>query len=218
MIVAKDLEAWAPKPPADYSMSSEVQGVERFARSNGWKSFHLVGFSAGATVALATALSCPAVVRTLGLIEPAYIGEDDWSPTEAAYRARMSDVFSLPPEVQQDAFRRAAMHPDEPVPAHPRALRNPTERGALLERYALRRCGFSCADLAAVFQPTLVVAGGRSHPHFAEVSDRLCEVLPNAEAATFPECHHLSSPQRHQPERLAKLLLLLWSRAQACSD
>jgi pimeloyl-ACP methyl ester carboxylesterase len=77
----------------------------------------------------------------------------------------------------------------------------------------LLRCGFSSGELTAVSQPTLVVTGGRSHPRFADVSDRLRAVLPDARAAMFPDRHHGSSPHRNEPERMAELLLALWSRA-----
>lgn len=213
VIAPRDLEVWGAEVPSDYSIATEIAGVERFARLTGWESFHMVGFSAGATVALAAALSLTTAVRTLALIEPASIGEDDWSATEVAFRARMTEVFSLAVDLHQDAFNRAVLHPDEPDPppsTMPRAL---VDRGVVLHRQALVRCGFSSRDLGALVQPTLVVTGGRSHPRFAEVSDRLCAVLPNADAARFPERHHGSSPQRTEPERMAELLLQLWSRA-----
>jgi pimeloyl-ACP methyl ester carboxylesterase len=202
---------WTLGSPAGYSIAVEAEAVRALAAEHGWASFHLVGFSAGATVALATALRFDNSVISLTLIEPAYIGDDAWSPAEAQWRARMTEVFSLPPDLHQQAFAEAMMPPGKPVPSGVSASRDVIERGRLLESQALRQLGWSSGDLRALPSPTLVVTGGRSAARFAAVGDRLCEVLPNCRAALFPERHHLSSPQRNEPERLATLLVELWS-------
>jgi pimeloyl-ACP methyl ester carboxylesterase len=99
------------------------------------------------------------------------------------------------------------------VPTLPPSSSESSERGLLLE-HALARTGYASSDWASLTQPVLVVTSGRSHPRFAEVAARLCAVLPNATAATFPSLSHLQSPQRHDPGRLSALLLELWSRAR----
>jgi pimeloyl-ACP methyl ester carboxylesterase len=212
-IMPKALEVWADGPLLSYSLDDEVEGVRRVVEGRGWWRFHIVGFSAGATVALICARALSSSVVTVALIEPATIGDDDWSPAEADWRARMRAIFDLPPASRQAAFRRAMMHPDQVVPRLPRPSPESSLRGELLEQ-ALARTGHASSDWAALTQPMLVVTGGRSHPRFAEVSTRLCEVVPNASAATFPALSHLESPQRHDPERLSGLLVELWSRAR----
>lgn len=72
---------------------------------------------------------------------------------------------------------------------------------------AIRSTGFLSTDLQRITQPVLVVTGELSHPRFADVSKRLIEVVPNTRAASFPSRSHLHSPQRHEPEALAKVLL-----------
>lgn len=211
-IVPKDLEVWADASPASYTLHDEVEGVRRVAERRGWSRFHVVGFSAGATVALVCARLLPSAVATVALIEPATIGDDDWSPGEADWRARMQAIFELPPGTQQIAFRRAVMHPDEAVPRRPPPSLESFERGQLLE-HALATSGYGSSEWAALTQPLLIVTCGRSHPRFADVSARLCEVVVNASAATFPSLSHLESPQRHDPERLSAMLVELWSRA-----
>ena len=210
-IVPKPLEVWAEGPLVSYTLDDEVEGVRRVAERRGWSRFHIFGFSAGATVALMCAHRLRSSVATVALIEPATIGDDDWSLGEADWRARIKAIFERPPVARQCAFRRAMMHPDEAVPQPPPPLSGSGERGRLLE-VALATTGYRSSDWAALTQPLLVVTCGRSHPRNAEVSARLCEVVPNAAAATFPSLSHLQPPQRHDPERLSALLIELWSR------
>jgi pimeloyl-ACP methyl ester carboxylesterase len=209
-IVPKPLDVWADGSLVSYTLDAEVEAVRRVAAGRRWPRFHIVGFSAGATVALICGRLLAPSVATVALIEPATIGDDDWSPGEADWRARMQAIFELPPAPRNAAFRRAMMHPDEPVPPPSAPASESNERGLALEQ-ALARTGYASSDWAALTQPLLVVTGGRSHPRFAEVSTRLCEVVPHAAAATFPSLSHLQSPQRHEPERLSALLLELWS-------
>ena len=212
-IVPKGLEVWAAARLESYTLDDEVRGVKRVAIARGWSRFHIVGFSAGATVALLCARLLPSSVATVALIEPATIGDDDWSAGEADWRARMQAIFELPPGPRNVAFRRAMMAPDQPLPRRTGPSSGSSERALLLDQ-ALARSGFTSLDWATVAQPLLVVTGGRSHPRFAEVCARLCEVAPNAFAASFPSLSHLQSPQRHDPERLSMLLVDLWSRAR----
>jgi pimeloyl-ACP methyl ester carboxylesterase len=213
VIAPKDLEVWAPEIPDDYDLSTEVEGVARFAQTRQWASFHLVGFSAAATVALASALALGRSVKSLTLIEPATIGDDDWSDSEAAWRTRIAEIFELPPAAYEDAFSQHMMAPGVPPPSLSPLSAVEIERDVLQYRGTIRQTGFDSGRLRSLSQPVLVVTGGRSHPRFADVADRLVEVLGDVRAATFPECSHLHPPQRHEPERLAELLTELWSRS-----
>ena len=56
--------------------------------------------------------------------------------------------------------------------------------------------------------------GGLSNPdYFARMADRLAGDFPDFTVETFPERHHFDPPHRVEPERLAKLLLAFWERA-----
>ncbi|MGH8984634.1 MAG: hypothetical protein ACRDY6_12285 [Acidimicrobiia bacterium] len=58
--------------------------------------------------------------------------------------------------------------------------------------------------------------GGRSNPYcFAQMAQRLADVLPDFTLETFPERHHFDPPHRVEPERLAASLLALWQRSDA---
>jgi pimeloyl-ACP methyl ester carboxylesterase len=213
VIVPKDLEVWGPDVPRNYGLQTETDAVARMAGTQGWDSFHLVGFSAGATVALAATLTLKTAVQTLAIIEPATIGDDAWSAQQAAWRAEMDAVFALPLDIQQEAFRRAVVHPDVKLEERPSPSTRVMLRGVLLWEKALRRTGLRSEDWGAISQPTLVVRCGRSHPRFDAMAVRLLEVMPNARTVEFSARSHLSSPHRDEPDRIARLLLELWSPA-----
>lgn len=211
VIAPKNLEVWRSPPPAEYGVATEVAGIERLAAARDWPSFHLVGFSAGATVALEAALALGQRIQTVTLIEPATIGDDDWSDSEQAWRIRIDEIFALPPTEHQQAFLHQ-MVPDGAVPPQQKPLTAADVEGDLrLYHGAIRATGFVSGDLSKLTQPTLIVTGGLSHPRFADVARRLTEVIPNARAVIFPACSHLHSPQRHEPAALAEALLQTWS-------
>ena len=162
-IVPKELEVWADGPLVSYTIDDEVEGVRRVAEDRGWSRFHIVGFSAGAAVALICARVMASSVATVTVIEPATIGDDDWSAGEADWRARMQTIFALPPPLRRIAFRQAMMHPDEAPPERLLPSSDSPERGQLLEQ-ALAKTGYASSDWAVLTQPVLVVTCGRSHP------------------------------------------------------
>ena len=211
VIAPKDLEVWRSPPPAEYGVATEVEGIARLAAVREWPSFHLVGFSAGATVALEAALALGRRTQTVTLIEPASIGDDDWSNSEKAWRTRIDEIFALLPNEHQQAFLQQ-MVPDGALPPQqkPRAAAE-IEGDYRLYQGAIRATGFVSGDLGKLMQPTLIVTGGLSHPRFADVANRLVEVIPNARAVEFPTCSHLHSPQRHETAALAEALLEVWS-------
>jgi pimeloyl-ACP methyl ester carboxylesterase len=214
-IVGRDLEIWERRSLGDYSIATEVAAVNKAATTYGWQSFHLVGFSAGASVALAATRRLGPRVASLVLIEPAYIGDDAWSPSEASWRARMHEVFDLPAELHQRVFRQAMLRAGEEVKGNANVTDAVVARSRILEQHALRRLGFTTDQLAHVTQPVLVVTGGRSNERFGDVSARLCQVMPDARPTLFAERDHLSSPQRHEPEGLARVLLDFWAQVEA---
>jgi hypothetical protein len=123
----------------------------------------------------------------------------------------MREVFDLPAAIHQQAFNQAMLCGGEPVKVREKVTDAVLERGRILDRQALRDLGFTTDELRSIKQPVLAVTGGRSNERFADVSARLSAVMPNTRAAWFAERSHLSSPQRHEPERLAGLLLDFWS-------
>lgn len=103
--IVKDLEIYATDaPPADYGLELEVEGIRRAADSAGVKNFHLIGYSAGGAFCLAFTAKYPERLRSLALIGPAWIG--GFTPDDAADRAELDRVMTLPPQERMPAFIR----------------------------------------------------------------------------------------------------------------
>jgi pimeloyl-ACP methyl ester carboxylesterase len=213
-IAPKGLEIWKSEVPVDYSIALEVDAVRSLAEHRGWAAYHLVGFSAGATVVLAAVLRGRMPVRSLTVIEPATIGDDEWSADEVLWRRRIAQIFALSPAAIQPAFRAQMLRSGAAPPPPPPTEGSQHERSLLLEE-ALRNTGFSSDELKSISQPVLVVTGGVSHPRFTAVARRLGEVLPDPRLIEFPTCSHLRSPQRHEPQALSGALVDLWDSDRA---
>ena len=200
------LRVWSLAPGDRYDMGVEVAAV---AEAVGGGPVHLAGFSAGATVALGAALALGEAVRSVALLEPAFIGDDDWDPAEAAWRSRQREIFARPPAERIEPFRRLLMRPGI-VPPPPRASWDWGFRDDLLEQMLFRATGFRSADLAAIRAPVLAVRGGRSNPRWEAAHRRLAEICPDFRESIFPALHHFAPPFREEPEQLAELLLSFW--------
>jgi pimeloyl-ACP methyl ester carboxylesterase len=103
--LVKELEVYATDaPPPDYGLELEVDGILRVAEAAGVERFHLVGYSAGGASALAFTARYPARLRSLALIEPAWIG--GITPDVAEDWAQLGRVMLLPPDERMRAFMR----------------------------------------------------------------------------------------------------------------
>ncbi len=209
-VTLKALEVWECDPEAPYDLETEVEGVIRVAAAAGLARFHLFGFSAGGTVALATALRGGDWILSLTVLEPAVIGDDDWHPAEAEWRASMAEVNSLPRDQRAEAFNELLMRPGVSRPPPTVPLPAWDERAEMLEA-VLAHTGFESDELAGISTPTLVVACGQSNPRFTLLADRMAEVMPNAVTEVWPDLSHFSPPYRLEPDRFASLLERFWS-------
>jgi pimeloyl-ACP methyl ester carboxylesterase len=205
------LAVWDLAPGEPYDLAVEVSAVRATALAHGLSRYHLFGFSAGATVALGAALAFGEAVLSITVLEAAVIGDDDWGPSETAWRAGLAAVRDLPPDRRGHAFRDLMMRPGEPLPPlGPPPLWD--ARTDLLEDM-LAQVGFVSSDLAAITQPVLAINGGRSNPRMHDQDERLVQVIPQATTQVFSECSHLSPPHRTEPARLAGILLDFWVRS-----
>ncbi len=201
------LQVWGPEAGDRYTMDVEVRAALAAAGS---EPCHLAGYSAGATIALATALALGDRACSVTVVEPAFIGDDDWEPVEAEWRSRQRDLEALPPAERMTAFRQLLMRPGLQAPP----ANSPPRWDAhdeVLFRMLIGETGFVSADLAAIRAPVLAIRGGRSHPRWEAVSQRLAEVCPDAREHVFPQLHHFAPPFRDEPEALAAVLLELWA-------
>ena len=209
MITQLGLAVWNIAPCDPYSLITEVGAVSAAAQARGLSRYHLFGFSAGATVALAAALALGQAVQSLTLLEAAVIGDDDWHPVETAWRAGLAAVRALPADQRAQAFRHMLMRPGEPLP--PLGPPPPWDARTEMLEDMLAQVGFTSSDLAVITQPVLAISGGRSTPRMRHQDERLVEVVPQAKAEVFSECSHLSPPHRVEPARLAEMLIDFWT-------
>jgi pimeloyl-ACP methyl ester carboxylesterase len=206
-----ELAVWGRPLDEPYGLDVETQALRRTMAGRAWTRCHLVGFSAGATVAIAAALAFGDAVRSLTVVEPATIGDDDWAPVETVFRERLREVEALPSTTRDEAFAHLVLEPGVELPAGRAAPPTWDRRRDRLEGL-LAHTGFASADLARLACPCLVVTGGRSHPRFRALAERLVAVVPDCVSVVFPERSHLDPPMRSEPEAFATLLRELWSR------
>ena len=201
------LRVWGLDPGDGYGMDVEVRAV---AEAAGGEPVHLAGFSAGATVALAAALAVGDTVRSVALLEPAFVGDDDWDPSEARWRAAIGSLRSTATAAEVERFREALMAPG----VRPPPSRGPAAwdfRDDLLGTMLAANTGFQSSDLAAIRAPVLAVRGGQSTRRFGLVARRIQEVCPQAAEHVFPDLHHFAPPYREEPEELARVMHRFWS-------
>jgi pimeloyl-ACP methyl ester carboxylesterase len=139
--LVKDLEVYADeRPPPDFSLETEVEGIARAAHVSGFDRFHLVGYSAGGASSLAFAARHPERLLSLALLEPAWAGNAR-TPTEDALAERFRALRRLPGDEFMRAFVELQLAPGvEPPPppdgpAPPWMAKRPGGLGALMEAF-----------------------------------------------------------------------------------
>ncbi len=97
-VVTKELEVYAgDRPPEDYGLDLEVDGLDRFATGQDFDRLHLIGHSIGGAIALAYTARHPDRVASLALNEPAtdFSDADRGSITVEHLSDLPEDPFSL---------------------------------------------------------------------------------------------------------------------------
>jgi pimeloyl-ACP methyl ester carboxylesterase len=220
--VAKELEVYAgATPPPDYGLELEVDSIGRAAAAAGFTDFHLVGYSAGGASSLAFAVKHPERLRSLALIEPAWIGNEGLPAEIEAGFAELHRVVALPPEERMPAFLFWQMRPGVAPPAqflHPTSVppwmaARPAGIAAIaraFDRYRLDR-----ETLRGFRQPAYYALGSLSTPLYERMARVLAQVMPDLQIETYEGRSHLDPPHRAEPERFAQALRDLWGRAEA---
>jgi pimeloyl-ACP methyl ester carboxylesterase len=218
--VLKELEVYLEaEPPPKYSLDDEAVGVLREADERGWSRFHLVGYSGGGAAALAFAARFPDRLWSLALLEPAWAGRWDLSRTEQALWNSYDELEALPPDQFMGAFMRLGIKPgvDLPPPPPGEPPRWMAKRPAGIRAFMLT---FESYDLdrealRRFRRPVYYALGGLSNPdQYGEIAERLSTVFPDFTLEVFAERHHFDPPHRIEPDRLARALKSLWSRAE----
>lgn len=222
--VVKDLEVYAgDTPPPDYGLEMEVAGIQRVADAAGLQTFHLVGYSAGGASSLAFAARYPERLRSLALIEPAWIGNEGLTAEEQADLAELDRVVALPPDDRMRAFLRWQMREGVDPPALP------FTSSSAPPWMAARPAGIAAIDRAfhtyrldrELFrrfpQPVYYALGSLSTPFYERTARTLGEVFPDLEVDVYEGRSHLDPPHRAEPERFAQALRSLWRRAETAA-
>jgi len=108
VLLLQDLEGYASDYPTNYDWETEVTAVARLTAKRGWQQFHVMGYSAGASVALGFACSFPDHVQSLSLIEPWFVDNDvSWSKECAKLLESVDAALNLPLQERFAAFLQA---------------------------------------------------------------------------------------------------------------
>ncbi|WP_235780840.1 alpha/beta fold hydrolase [Sinomonas notoginsengisoli] len=218
--VAKDLEVFAgPTPPPAYTLDDEVAAVFRFADERGWDRFHLVGYSGGGAVALATAARVPGRLESLALFEPAWAGSWGWTePHERLWR-RYEELRSLPPHEFVPTFLGLQVGPGIAVhppfdPADPPVWMANRPAGILAFLDTFATYDLDRNALAGLAAPVYYALGSDSNPdEFEEIATKLAGVFDDFRLEVFEGRNHLAPPHALEPDRVAGSLAALWDGA-----
>jgi len=216
--VAKELEVYAD-PPSKFSLDVEIAGILHCAGEAGLDRFHLVGYSAGGASSLAFAAAHPNRLKSLALLEPAWAGNENLSPEEAAVWEDFGRIAELPPDQLMSAFMAKQLRPGVGPPPPPQgppppwmSSRPPTLKTVI---QAFMQGELDLDVFSDFEQPVYFALGGLSNPdYYARTADRLSNVFADFTLEVFEDRHHFDPPHRIEPERVASSLQALWARGE----
>ncbi len=218
---AKELEVYAGDgPPADYSLDVEVAGITRSADAAGFDTFHLVGYSGGGGACLAFSERHPERLRSLALLEPAWIGWQELTAEERDVWRGFEQVEHLPEDEVMAAFIPLELAPGvaPPAPSAGPAPEWMASRPAGIKAIgrAFRASDLDLDRLRRFERPVYYGLGALSNPdYYGKMAERLASVFSDYTLELFAERHHFDPPHRIEPARLAESLRALWRRAEA---
>ena len=211
-----------PAPPPGWGLHTEVDAIDRTATAAGLTSFHLVGYSGGGAISLAYILAQGDRVRSLALIEPAWIGKAGWTPEEVRLWADEDRNAALPGPDFMREFMRTGLKPGVPLPPPPPGpvpewmAKRPAGLRAFMAEF--KRTDIDHARLRE-FRRHVYLAYGDQSTVVEEIKlKRLAGIFPDSRLDVYAGTHHFAPPQRLQPERFAKALRETWARGDAAMD
>ncbi len=221
--ILKDLEVYVNDvPPVDYGLEMEVEGIRRVADAAGLRSFHLVGFSGGGAASLAFTAQYPERLRSLALIEPAWIGSVN--PEDEEYWAGLGRLMTLPSEERMQSFIKWHMRPgiEPPVlqmpPGPPPAWMAKRPAGMEAMVRAFNSYSLDQQRFRLMSHPVYYALGGLSTRYFERGAKTLAGLFPNMQIEEYADRSHFDPPQRSEPERFAHALHALWARSRALAE
>jgi len=215
-IILKDLEVYKENaPPRSYSLDTEILGIKK---AIGDKVVHLVGFSGGAAIGLGFLTKYSDQVKSLALIEPAWVGNENLTQFEIEYWLQMDKIWKLPIEERMNAFvnqnLRVGVPPPPPLPDPAPSWFSLRPAGFSAMGTAFRRAKLCTRLLSDYDRPVYLALGGLSHSIEQYKADRLLSLFPHIRLEVFPQCHHFDPPHRLEPQRFASVLERFWADAE----
>jgi pimeloyl-ACP methyl ester carboxylesterase len=212
----KELDVYAADaPPPDYTIESEAESIGAAADAAGFAAFHLVGYSGGGAAALVFTALHPQRVLSLGLTEPAWIGNEGWTPGERQFWAVAEAMRDIDDAEFMRRFASAQMAdgvapPPPPPGPEPEWLRlRPAGLRAMM--HAFERSTFDVAQLRGFDRPVYYALGGLSAPIYTGIAQRLAGVFGHFTLEVYRERSHMDPPHRAEPQRYARALERLWA-------
>jgi pimeloyl-ACP methyl ester carboxylesterase len=220
VLLLKDLEGYANEYPTNYDWETEVTAIARITEKRGWQQFHVMGYSAGASVALGFACSFPDRVESLSLIEPWFVGNDvSWSQEYARLLESVDTALNLPLQERFAAFLQAFTPEQEPLPPMPRTSQFPwvltrSERqGRMWPQWRDPARG-PRQLIPPRALPLHITVGAATHPAILVVARNLARQFPKATLDIYQERNHFDAPQVREPLRFADAVKSKWEQSQ----
>jgi pimeloyl-ACP methyl ester carboxylesterase len=165
-------------PPASYSVSTELDALDRVADTAGLDRFHIFGHSGGGAVALAYAAHRGERLVSMAVDEPA---SDFTAEGDEVYGWPAFDVaLALPPAEAMPSFMRLQVAPDVVLPPPPGGPPPPwmEKRPAGIVAFvaALRSYRVSKDQYRRFAAPVYFSRGSRTHGRWAAMQDRFAGV------------------------------------------
>lgn len=157
-------------------------------------------------------------LRSLALIEPAWIGKAEWTSVEIRSWAEDDPASVLPGPDFIREFIRIALKPGVqlPQPQGPTPdwmARRPAGLRAFMTTF--KRGDLDHSRLRHFSRPVYVAYGGQSAVVEEIQAKRLAGIFPDCRAEVYEGTHHFAPPQRLQPVRFAASLREVWARGDA---
>lgn len=207
----------ATRLPPDYSISTELDALDRTADESGLDRFHAFGHSGGGAVLLAYAVERGDRLVSLAVDEPA---SDFTADGDAVYGwPQFEDALELPPEQAMPMFMKLQVASDVVLPARPDGPAPPwmAKRPAGIAAFvaALRDRRVDEDQYERFATPVYFSRGSRTHPRWEAMQERLQRLFPDFTDDVFEGRHHLDPAHQAEPARAAAILSAFWERAES---
>ena len=205
------------EPPDGYSISAELDALDRAADEAGLEQFHVFGHSGGGAVGLAYAAARGDRLVSLAVDEPA---SDFTAEGDAVYGwSEFDEALALPADAAMPAFMRLQVADDVDLPPPPGGPPPPwmAKRPAGIASFvdALRNYRVDEDQYGRFAAPLYFSRGSRTHPRWEAMQERLARAVPDFTGEVFDGLHHLSPAHQTEPARVAPTLLAFWERAES---